>query len=119
MACLRSGIARLGVNVHALLARSREPRCSRRSKMPVTAPFGAMLAQGAHVRRARNVELNNGAVLIAHKAVIHICPVNVLSCDLSIRIDIPRVGTLVEARDLPASGASNVVNAPCLSSRKP
>src|SRR5436190_1366654 len=37
---------------------------------------------GAHVRRARNVELNDGAVLIAHKAVSHICPVNVESCDL-------------------------------------
>ena len=44
--------------------------------------------------RARNVELNDGAVLIAHKAVIHICPVNVVSRDLPIRIDSPREGTL-------------------------
>ena len=64
--------------------------------MPATAPFGAMLPQAAHVRRARNVELNDGAVLIAHKAVIHICLVNVVSCDLPIRIDCPREGTLVE-----------------------
>ena len=49
---------------------------------------------GAHVRRARNVELNDGAVLIAHKAVIHTCRVNVESCDLPIRIDSPREGTL-------------------------
>src|SRR4030095_15668450 len=53
---------------------------------------------GAHVCRARNVELNDGAVLIAHKAVSHICPVNVVSRDLPIRIDCPSVGTLVEAR---------------------
>src|SRR6184192_487351 len=53
---------------------------------------------GAHVRRARNVELNDGAVLIAHKAVIHVCIVNIPSRDRSIRIDIPREGTLVEAR---------------------
>src|SRR4029450_10280690 len=48
----------------------------------------------ANVRRARNVELNDGAVLIAHKAVIHICLVRVVSCDLPIRIDCPRNGTL-------------------------
>src|SRR5882724_7859506 len=52
---------------------------------------------GGHARRARNVELNDDAVLIAHKAVIHICPVNVVSCDLPIRIDCPRVGTLERA----------------------
>ena len=68
----------------------------------------------AHVRRAWNVELNDGAVLIAHKAVIHICPVNVVSCDLSIRIDRPRVGTWKKPGTLPASGVLNVVNAPCL-----
>src|SRR5262245_9855387 len=32
-----------------------------------------------HVRRARNVELNDGTLLIAHKAVIHICRSNVES----------------------------------------
>src|SRR2546423_6152694 len=53
---------------------------------------------GAHVRRARNVELNDGAVVIAHKAVIHVCIVNIPSRGRSIRIDIPREGTLVEAR---------------------
>ena len=44
--------------------------------------------------RARNVELNERAVLIAHEAVIHICLVNIPSRDRSIRIDSKRVGTL-------------------------
>ena len=44
--------------------------------------------------RARNVELNDGAVLVAHKAVIHICTVNVPSRGRSIRIDIPKGGYL-------------------------
>ena len=35
--------------------------------------------------RARNVELNERAVLIAHEAVIHICLVNIPSRDRSIR----------------------------------
>ena len=59
-----------------------------------------MLAPEGHVRRAWNVELNNGAVLIAHKAVIHICLVNVVSRDVSTRIDCPRVGTLEGAWDV-------------------
>src|SRR5262249_34836435 len=46
----------------------------------------------------RNVELNNGAVFIAHKAVIHVCIVNSPSCDRSIRIDVPRKCALVGAR---------------------
>ena len=49
--------------------------------------------EGARAR-ARNVELNERAVLIAHEAVIHICLVNIPSCDRSIRIDSKRVGTL-------------------------
>ena len=60
--------------------------------------------------RARNVELNERAVLIAHKAVIHICLVNIPSRDRSIRIDSKRIGTLDGTWTLPASGASNVVN---------
>jgi len=44
--------------------------------------------------RARKVELNDGTVLIAHKAVIHICRVNIPSRDRSIRIDSKSVGTL-------------------------
>ena len=44
--------------------------------------------------RARNVELNDGAVLIAHKAVINICPVNIPSRDRSTRIDSKWDGTL-------------------------
>ena len=43
---------------------------------------------------ARNIELNELAVLIAHKTVIHICLVNIKSCDRSTRIDSKRVGTL-------------------------
>ena len=46
----------------------------------------------------RNVEFDNGAVLIAHKSVIHVCTVNIPSRGCSIRIDIPRERTLVEAR---------------------
>ena len=49
--------------------------------------------EGARAR-ARNVELNERAVLIAHEAVIHICLVNIPSRDRSIRIDSKRVGTL-------------------------
>ena len=74
--------------------------------------------EGARAR-ARNVELNELAVLIAHEAVIHICLVNIPSRDRSIRIDSKRVGTLQGAWTLPASGASNVVKAPFLSIRKP
>jgi hypothetical protein len=44
--------------------------------------------------RAWNVELNDGAVLIAHEAVIHIFLVNVPSRDSSIRIYSKGVGTL-------------------------
>src|SRR5262245_16237912 len=46
---------------------------------------------------SRNVELDDGAMSIAHKAVIHVCIVHIPSRSLSIRIDIPREGTLVEA----------------------
>jgi hypothetical protein len=46
----------------------------------------------------RNVEFDNGAELIAHKSVIHVCTVNIPSRGCSIRIDIPRERTLVEAR---------------------
>ena len=49
--------------------------------------------EGARAR-AWNVELNELAVLIAHKAVIHICLVNIPSRDRSTRIDSKRVGTL-------------------------
>ena len=49
--------------------------------------------EGARAR-ARNVELNEGAVLIAHETVIHICLVNIPSRDRSIRIDSKRVGAL-------------------------
>src|SRR5205823_12814682 len=45
-----------------------------------------------------DVELDNRAMLIAHKAVVHVCIVNIPSRGRSIRIDIPREGTLVEAR---------------------
>src|SRR4030095_15870470 len=41
-----------------------------------------------------NIELNDGAVPITHKAVSHTCPVNIVSCDLSICIYSPRNGTL-------------------------
>ena len=44
--------------------------------------------------RARNVELNELAVPIAHEAVIHISLVSIPSCDRSIRIDSERKGTL-------------------------
>ena len=50
--------------------------------------------------RARNVELNDGAVLIAHKAVIHICIVNIPSRDRAIRVDSKGVGTVVRTRDV-------------------
>ena len=86
---------------HALLARSREPRCSRRSKMrPPPRSEQCCSWTGSPVCRAWNVELNEDAVLIAHKAVIHICPVNIVSCDGSTRIDSPRVGTLEGAWDV-------------------
>ena len=39
-------------------------------------------------------------MLIAHKAVIHICLVNIPSRDRSIRIDSKGIGTLVGARDV-------------------
>src|SRR4030095_10236060 len=42
----------------------------------------------------RNVELYDGAVLIAHKAVIHVSCVSIPSCDRSIRIYSERKGTL-------------------------
>src|SRR5262245_5424936 len=45
-----------------------------------------------------NVELDDCAVLITHKTVIHVCAVNVPSRGRSIRIDIPGEGTLIEAR---------------------
>ena len=82
---------------HALLARSREPRCSGRSKIrspPRSEQCCRRSDPGRARARARNVELNDGAVLIAHKAVIHICLVNIPSRDRSIRIDSKRVGTL-------------------------
>jgi hypothetical protein len=44
--------------------------------------------------RARNVELNERAVLVAYETVIHICCVNIPSCDGSTRIDSKRVGAL-------------------------
>jgi hypothetical protein len=44
--------------------------------------------------RTRNVELNEGAVLVAHKTVIHICLVNIPSRDRSIWIDSKRIGAL-------------------------
>ena len=44
-----------------------------------------------------NVELDDCAVPIAHKAVIHVRIVNEPARDRSIRIDIPRESTLVEA----------------------
>ena len=44
--------------------------------------------------RTGNVELDQGAVFIEHKAVIHICLVNVPSRDRTTRIDSKRVGTL-------------------------
>src|SRR5438105_5520571 len=50
--------------------------------------------------RARNVELNDGAVLIAHKAVIRIGIVNIPSCDRAIRVDSKGVGTVVHTRDV-------------------
>ncbi len=49
--------------------------------------------------RARNVELNDGAVLIAHKAVIHVCIVNIPSRGRAIRVDSKGVGTIVQTRD--------------------
>src|SRR4029077_14791278 len=49
--------------------------------------------------RARNVELNDGAVLTAHKAVIYICIVNIPSRDRAIRVDSKGVGTVVQIRD--------------------
>src|SRR5215475_12827730 len=48
--------------------------------------------------RARKVELNDGALVVAHKAVVHVCVVNVPSSSRPILIDIPREGTLVESR---------------------
>ena len=49
--------------------------------------------------RAWNVELNDGAVLTAHKAVIHICIVNIPSRYRAIRVDSKGVGTVVQTRD--------------------
>ena len=50
--------------------------------------------------RARNVELNEGAVLIAHEAVIRIGIVNIPSRDRAIRVDSKGVGTVVRTRDV-------------------
>ena len=49
--------------------------------------------------RARNIELNDGAVLTAHKAVIRICIVNIPSRYRAIRVDSKRVGAIVQTRD--------------------
>src|SRR5206468_1251119 len=49
--------------------------------------------EGARAR-ARNIELNELAVLIAHKAEIHIRSVNIPPWDRCIRIDSKRVSTL-------------------------
>ena len=65
---------------------------------------------------AWNVKLNDNAVLIAHKAVKHICPVNVVSCDRSIRID-SQGGSMDETRTRVRSIESG--NRAFLSSRKP
>lgn len=46
---------------------------------------------------ARNIELSQDAVPVPHKAVTHICVINVPSRDRSIGIDPPRERTLVEA----------------------
>src|SRR5437870_5215287 len=50
--------------------------------------------------RTRNVELNDGAVLIAHKAVIRIGIVNIPSRDRAICVDSKGVGTVVHTRDV-------------------
>ena len=55
----------------------RVVRKSRHS--PVWSDAESIGALAGSRARARNVELNDGAVLIAHKAVIHICRVNVES----------------------------------------
>jgi hypothetical protein len=54
---------------------------------------GVRTLEGA-CARARNVELNQGTLPIAHKAVIYICLVNIPSRDRSTCIDSKRVGTL-------------------------
>ena len=54
---------------------------------------------------AWNVELNDGAELIAHKAVIHICIVNIPSRDRAIRVDSKWVGTLEGTRDATSLGS--------------
>ena len=50
--------------------------------------------------RARNVELDEGTVLIAHEAVIHVCIVNIPSRDRAIRIDSKRIRTLEGTWDI-------------------
>jgi hypothetical protein len=54
---------------------------------------------------AWNVELNDGAILFAHEAVIHICPVNIPSRDCSFPIDSKWVGTLEGTRDATSVGS--------------
>src|SRR5439155_4731729 len=44
--------------------------------------------------RAWNVKFNDGAVLIAHKTMIHICLINIPSRNRSICIDSKRIGPL-------------------------
>src|SRR4029450_1881879 len=55
--------------------------------------------------RARNVELNEGATVIAHEAMIHICLVHIPSRDRSIRIDSKRVGALQRTWDSASVGS--------------
>jgi len=50
--------------------------------------------------RARNVKLNDGAVLTPHKAVIRVRIVNIPSRDRPFRIDSEGVGTVVHTRDV-------------------
>src|SRR5207244_3776241 len=50
--------------------------------------------------RARNIELNELAVLIAHETMTHICRVNIPSRDPSICVDSKRVSTLQGTRDV-------------------
>src|SRR4029450_11148052 len=54
---------------------------------------------------AWNVELNDGAILFAHEAMIHICPVNIPSRDCSFPIDSKWGCTLEGTRDATSVGS--------------
>ena len=83
--------------LNALLARNREPRCLRRRivRSPRRSEQCSRRGKGPPRPEGRT---QRWRLLVAHKAVVHVCIVNVPSSGRPIRIDIPREGTLVESR---------------------